>query len=635
MVMKKYKNKALVLGVAVNNRSVDAVLMREGEEGPEVLKTFRRSRNASFVTAELNDAALMADETTSSGDFTIQFGEGEDSATNLFLASEFDGLEPTDTTGEAGAGNDASSRNTFDFELVDILAECADAGYTELVVSFCNSALEVQAVELRIGADEGNKGEPAARGKAAKKGKARKKADKPLDHSALLERLAAQQEEKYEPDQVVFIPMTPVDEVARYLALIRKPGDLIVETVQALREEKRGVVTPMLDTEVHAYLGLSRAVDLLKNRNLLEQDAAAPADPLQDRYRTLVVRAGVEDTLVLFIEEGRLQHYESLRSITTFDAPETICSRILLLQDEYATGDVHQVLVMAEDREAALVESFSLFFPEAQVEPLWTYVPRMPETEGRLERSRVMATLAALRVLGDAFYDEVFERVNLMPARLMRRQFTMPLPWHAVAMLAVLFCTVLFFVYRYFDNEQAKAAIEDRLKVGTVAEVEADARVLQARIDSMKAATNGYLRALDVLDSLLVGSDQWSRALEKMARETAAISGGIWVESWRQEGPVLALEGNATDRRYIVELADRLDASIRSLTFSEIRDWPVYTFRMTFPMSQELPEAARYLREHVQVSVTTADAAAGASPSGGETVPPAGTMRRTALTPTP
>ncbi|QXD15236.1 hypothetical protein GQ464_017840 [Rhodocaloribacter litoris] len=621
--MKKYGTKQYVLGVAANSKTVDAVLLREGPEGPVVVRTFRRHRNATYMTADLADTPAAVQE-TGSGDFTIQFGEGG-GASDLFLASEFEGLEAGGQGGEGLPGAE-SAVSTFELELADILAACEDAGYTDLQVAFCNGSLDVTAVELRIQhRKEEKKEEAAKKGTTSGEEAAPARPGKAPDRGALLERLAAQQGEKYEPDQVAFLPMTPAEGgVPRYLALIRPREDAVVATVQALREERKNLPpVRLLDTEVHAYLGIARAVQF--------QDAGpedvAP-DPLMGRRRTLIVRAGAEDTLVMFVEEGTLQHCESLRSITTFDAPETICSRVMLLQDEYATGEVQHVLVLGEDREALLVESFSLFFPDARVEPLWHYLPR-PEDEDApeaspaaaghgeaVERSRVLATAAALRLVPDEVFGSVFEAVNLLPARLMRRQFTMPVPWPALVMLAVLFCTVLFFVYRYFDNERAVAEVTQRLQVRQAAEVEEDARALQARIDSMKATTAGYIRALDVLDSLLVGSDQWSRALEKMARETAAISGGIWVESWRLSGNELELQGNATERHQVVRLADRLNASIRSLSFSEIREWPVYSFRMTFPLDRDLPEAARYLREHARIELPSEETAAPARPAG-------------------
>jgi len=47
----------------------------------------------------------------------------------------------------------------------------------------------------------------------------------------------------------------------------------------------------------------------------------------------------------------------------------------------------------------------------------------------------------------------------------------------------------------------------------------------------------------------------------------------------------------------VVQLAERMGGELQALTFSEIREWPVYSFTMLVPLKAELPEAAKYLRE--------------------------------------
>jgi len=47
-----------------------------------------------------------------------------------------------------------------------------------------------------------------------------------------------------------------------------------------------------------------------------------------------------------------------------------------------------------------------------------------------------------------------------------------------------------------------------------------------------------------------------------------------------------------------VAFAANADAIIESLSFSEIRGWPVFSFSMKMRMADDLPQAARYFREH-------------------------------------
>jgi len=124
-----------------------------------------------------------------------------------------------------------------------------------------------------------------------------------------------------------------------------------------------------------------------------------------------------------------------------------------------------------------------------------------------------------------------------------------------------------------------------------------DADELQSRIDSLKARSNGFSEALDLLDSLLIGTDVWSRALERTSVNTSDVT-GLWIESWKEDRTgQITINGTAMDRDQIVRFATGAVANIEQITFSEIRGVPVYAFEMTMLIERELPQAARYLRE--------------------------------------
>ena len=597
-----------MLGVMVTNRTVDAVLLDNNPSGPEILRVFRRhrhmtSQNASGVVAGVSGVAGVAEELDQ--DVMISFGESGGGGAELFLGSEFEALD-TQSAADTGDGIGVVNTPAFELELLDILAECSDAGYENPDIAFCNGTTEVKTHELKVPVKKVTEEEKKVRNKKQASGTDRGgvRVDRPIGRNKLLELLREEVEDpKEDLERAAFIPMTATTEgQPRFLAILPYEQDPVMKTVELIRERKQRMpAVRLLDTEVSLYLGLARHATRL-HRIKDEEADREPGPYFEESHRTLVVRASVEDTLVMFLEEETLQHVESLRSITTYDAPETICSRVLLLQDQYGTGDVQHVLILGEERENTLIESFDLFFPDARVESLRSFVPAPSEAEGMPSRRRILATTAALRLVLDKQYQGVFQDINLLPARLLKRKMRLPISWHVLVLYVVLFGTVLFFMARYFGMEQKTRAFREQMQAGDVEVLTADAKVLQARIDSMKAASAGYLRALDVLDSLLIGSDVWSRSLEKTSREARAVS-GVWIESWRLDGNQLVLEGNATSRNRVVSLADRLDSSIESLSFSEIREWPVYSFRMKMPLHRSLPEAAKYLREHVKVEI--------------------------------
>lgn len=608
--MKSKRSQQPVLGVMVTSRTVEAVLMQATDDGPVAVRRFTRHRSGGHTRADSMGGQTPETELDdTSTDFTIQFGESPSGGTEMFLGSEFAGL---DGQSEDGAGHPPAS---FDLELADILAECRDSGYADPIVSFAIGMNEVQQIEMRLPGD----------------GKKRP------DRSKLVKLLTAQHDGPVDEDRVGFVAMTSSDEgEMRFLALIPRTTDTVSATLQAIksRSDVRMPAVRLVDTETTLYLGLAR-VALRMHREVPELEPAGeakeskPSGASAAPRTTLVVRAGADDTLVMFLRGEAPMYVERLRSLTSTDAPETICSRILLQQDEYGVGEVHHVFVLSTERERDLVASFKMFFPDACVESLAEHIPSGNEIiEHETGRAIVPASAAGLRLAGGSRYEHAFEPVNFVVRRFTRRAPKLPFTWHVGIMATLLFLSVFFFGARYAMLSAEIADYKTQLREYPPQLADTDIRALQTRIDSLRGKSARYLHALDVLDTLMVGSDKWSRALEETAQGTSSVA-GIWVETWRPTGRErVRLSGNSTSRDRVVRLAERMEGHIESLTFSEIRDFPVYSFVIDIPLHDDLPAAAQYLREQARLQAEDAARAAAQAQVGSPIDPP---MARTSL----
>ncbi len=591
--MKKKTSKDYILGVSLSGQSIEAVLVHDATNGPEVIRHFSRQINASYVGVDsyADEAAPDYGDDAKSDDFSIQFGPAE--SNDVFLQGDF-GL---DNLKQDSSGTNAQEVTTFERELEAILVECEEAGYGSPMVAFCAEPSRLLTSELHIGATALETPEAEQETKEKGKIKLNLQLSKKPKRDSMVELLESQLGVPISEERTAFIPMTESESgLKRFVGVTVSPMGPIEATVSTLRNSKSKMpAVRLMDNEVALFLGLGRSAHYLSSA--VDSDGESAAGQVR---KSLLVRAGKEDTLVFFFENDQLLHFENLRSITSYDAPETICSRVLLLQDEYAIGDIQHALLLSEDREDAILESFRMFFSDTKVESLREYIPRF-SGEGDYEESTqtILATASALRLVGDDLYKSSFEPINHLPKRLLRKQVKMPVSWHVFALYGIIFVSVIFWVGRFFAMD--KQVREYRYKISQYPEeyTNADPAVLQARVDSINSVTESYRRALHILDSLLVGSDKWSRTMEKTSLEAAVVQ-GLWIDSWRPQGNMVMLMGNATARDRIVKLARRLNGEIESVTFSEIRDWPVYSFNMKVPLSNELPEAAKYLRERIQ-----------------------------------
>jgi hypothetical protein len=442
----------------------------------------------------------------------------------------------------------------------------------------------------------------AAKGKAAKRAPAaddgspaKAVADvKPERLMALLEK----QEVRFDKTRVAFLPMTPQDGSARYMALIPTPNESVAESLDMLREQSRHrkTVFRTLQAEVPLLVGMARMI--------------APAS---EHENTAIVRVGAEDTIVLLLSGSRLHHYELMQSVTAFDGPDTICSRVLLQQDVQGVGTVHSVIIMSDERERELVQGFAAFYPEATVETYRDGLARLGLVGpyGPLAPSLIEAAGAALA--GHVRKGGPFDDVNMLPAHLRRRKSSIDLSfgWHTIVVSMLLFLSVLFFVYSYTTQSRQIADAERRL-----AEFPPEARMsapqLQARIDSLTTRKAELTANLETLDSLLFDTDKWTQTLLRTTR-AAASTGGIWIEQWQPTAVDVQLNGYATNRANVVSLAQRLDATIEEVTFKTVREYPVYEYRMRFATPRELPQISRVMREQAGEAIPVAEPLEGIS----------------------
>lgn len=587
--------ESLVLGVHVTADRVNGVLVRATGETYEPLRQFVRNRAESQFGSTIG-GALSPDEVGSSdepafasdaADVTVQFGGvGE-----IDFSAEFAGMgvttdaafEAPSTTGEVEA-----KAQPIVFELRDILEECAEAGFAPPALAFAVDAPDVVYAEVSVPPEKKGKKAPK-KGKDQKDGPAAPAADgaepAPVKRERLVE-LLPDVGVRYDKDRAVFLPMTPRDGLARYLAVAPAASEPVAESLEMLREQGayRKVAYRTLEAEVPLLVGLVRQT--LK------------PEPGEN---TAVVRVGAEDTVVLLLSGGRIQHYEQMQSVTAFDGPDTVCSRVLLQQDVQGVGTVHNVVVVSEEREKELVQGFAAFYPEARVETLREGMARqgLVGPYGPLAPAVVEAAGAAVAGHLAGVRGGPFEDTNLLPARLLRRRpkLALSFEWHTLVAAVLLVMSGLYFTSLYVSQKNEIADAERRL-----AEYPPEARMsapqLQARIDSLHERQASLTASLVALDSLLVDSDRWTQTLLRTTR-AAAQTGGVWIEEWEPDGHDISIHGYATTRGTVVGLAARLDATIEEVSFEDIREYAVYSYRMRFTQPPELPQITRVMREQV------------------------------------
>jgi hypothetical protein len=584
--MKHRKSKDVVLGVGVTSQLIEAVLLQKAEGRVSVLRRFirQRARSQDFSSARNLTKQLPGLQGSDDADYTLDIGDGNGSASPsevTFLATEFRDVKsrPSGPATKAGEGS-ANGKSQFGVQLGEILDECRAAGYAAPRIAFCVGAPDVSYTELAS----------AHQPKARKASEATKKGEARLSRRALLELLDEQRTNPYDRDRAAFVPLAPAGGRRRYVAIVPEASESVRGTLEVLVSQDRAVPPfRVMDSELSAFGRLIRRM--------------IPED--QPERGTAFVRVGADDTLILFFNGTELRHYERLRSLSTYDSPETICSRVLLQQDEQKIGEIHHVLVLSEGRSEQLLGRLKASYADAAVETLQDALAGMgvqpPRNSESLAPGSVPAVAAGLRLVLDwDSLDPDFD-VHLLPRKLQRDQKKLALAWHSVAMLVVLIASAFFFSWRFMDRQAEINREREDMRLNPIEMPIDNPALLQARVDSLQQAYQKFTRALATIDSLLVGSDRWTRLHESVTRSTQTI-GGIWLASMEPVGSVsMRIDGTATSRTKVAQLARRHGGSVEKASSFEIkhemRDIRLYDFVVVTPVPEETPRVALYLQD--------------------------------------
>jgi uncharacterized coiled-coil protein SlyX len=506
------------------------------------------------------------------GDVTIQFGE--DGGDDVFGVDEGAADEPT------GPSSDRDTAR-LQSQLDALLEACADRGYEDPEIALCAPADGVDEVELRLPADIGEAPPDDHQGPRPL----------PASRSTLLDVLADQYDGVAADERVGFVPMQPTsDGRERVLALIARPGGPFLSTLDAMQDTTllRSPRVRLLDTDVSLYEGLARR--------------ARPADATDPDETTALVRVGVDDTLVLFLRGDTLLQTERLPELTADDPTETICSRALLLRDEYGVGRVHRLVLVADEREDELASAFEAYFSDAETQRLRTLLPG-----GEDAARHTTAIGGALRYLEADTPDTPFRPVDLLPSAYAGSAFRLPVGWSVPALLTLIGVATLGFVGYYVVNLQAIEERQAELRTLERQVEQADRQALEQRVQQLETQTTRYSDALETLDELVTGSNKWSRTLAAITTNVGDIR-GLSIEQWQQEeAGTVGMAGRANDRSNVTELVRRLDGEIEALTFTDVRETRLYDFRIQIPLKRTTPEVVDYWQKQ-QRAPTMAEA---------------------------
>jgi len=190
--------------------------------------------------------------------------------------------------------------------------------------------------------------------------------------------------------------------------------------------------------------------------------------------------------------------------------------------------------------------------------------------------------------------------------------------------MAIIFGVTFLFVLSYLTNQQEIKSKANELAANPISNPSMTSQELQTTVDSLQLKYMERKSGLVALDSLLIGSDKWSRQIEKTWKSTGSV-GGIWLNQWVSTENDVTLHGSALNRGKIADFARVMDGSIERIASAKIKDEDkellIYQFTMIAPVPHELPLAAQYLRNEAEKNSERTDLTIGNVDTGTGPVP--------------
>lgn len=181
--------------------------------------------------------------------------------------------------------------------------------------------------------------------------------------------------------------------------------------------------------------------------------------------------------------------------------------------------------------------------------------------------------------------NQAFYQTNILPEKIRDSQRSFKLGWHGYLLLTLVFISTMFFTYRYTSTKLEIAKQENTLSRMQLQLAEVNR--LKAIIKGIDDEVARYRVAMNVYDSLVPGSDRWTKTITTLASGVENIR-ALWftdVKSVQDAG--IEVSGYALYRSRIPKISEMFEnTTLRQVIIEPIReDAPqVYKFNFTAPL---------------------------------------------------
>lgn len=300
---------------------------------------------------------------------------------------------------------------------------------------------------------------------------------------------------------------------------------------------------------------------------------------------SVIIYVGVEFTRLIFLRGNQFYQFAPILG-EGYDSPNlqnTVYSRLLLEQDNLGIAHLSKIYLAGECKRIRFRDFLIQQLPDHDVDYLLTPqldTASLPPEQQEAVSEYAVPIGAAWRVLDES--NPRLYKVNLLPHTIREGQRVFKLGWHGNLLLLLLFVTTLLFTRMI--SQKSHDIAEQATVLGVKQAQIAENKILQDSIDAVKAQRSRYQASLALYDSLVPGTDRWSKVVTRLSHGTEDLN-SIWLTDLGSASDgSMTMNGFTVYRTRIPRLSALFDNSLlKEVSVQEIRAQTVYRYKIDVP----------------------------------------------------
>lgn len=367
-----------------------------------------------------------------------------------------------------------------------------------------------------------------------------------------------------EPDAIGLVPMTE----GHLTAVVRERNLAIIDEMEQVKSYVAGRL-PMIQFVESVELSL---VNMIRFKYDLPDEAV-----------TLLLYVGQDYSRFIFLKGSEIHHISQMIAdgANSPTVASTISSRLLFELDDIDLLGIDSVLLLGEAVRDDMIDQLSeSLAPEVRIEPVEIeFLDRsLQQGDPSMDLAPFGAAIgAAMRALEAEDADGY--KIDLTPARIKEGQNTLMIskPGWLLLVLIPLIGAFTFYQIGQYEHQVKELRLQTIPRKVQMEQY----RELEKKIEEAQGTLASFERSFSVIDSLVVGTDTWSRYLSRVAKLTDRIGGFWFTDISSLENNQVRLVGYSLYRNRIPRLVEQLgNAKLERVDVQEIREKTVYRFEV-------------------------------------------------------